>query len=164
MQLTDLEMGIIEILAQDSRISAQRLAVMLGVEEKQAQDTLKNLEKAQVVVGYPALINWDKTQRDMVEAIIEVRVTPVKGFGYDAIAEQIMAFEQVESVYLMSGAYDLHVRVKSKNLKELAMFVSGTLAPIENVLSTSTHFVLKKYKSQGIVMEKPQDKRQAVSL
>ena len=116
------------------------------------------------MVGYPALINWELTEKDLVEAMIEVRVTPQAGYGYDAIAEQIMHYESVQSVYLMSGAYDLQVRVKAANLKELAMFVSQTLAPIEGVLSTATHFVLKKYKSQGMIMDKKQDHRQAVSM
>ena len=164
MQFTIIESAVIDILSENSRLSAAAIAAMLGIEESAAAAVIADLEAARVVVGYPALINWDKSHRNRVEAIIEVRVTPVVGFGYDAIAEQILAFDQVESVYLMSGAYDLHVRVVSESLKELAMFVTETLAPIENVISTATHFVLKKYKSHGIIMEKSHDKRQAVSL
>ncbi|MGI5898958.1 MAG: Lrp/AsnC family transcriptional regulator [Christensenellales bacterium] len=164
MQLTNIESAVIDILSENSRTSVATIAAMLGIEESAAAAVISDLETARVIVGYPALINWDKAHRDMVEAIIEVRVTPIAGYGYDAIAEQLLAYEQVESVYLMSGAYDLQLRVVADNLKELAMFVSQTLAPIENVLSTSTHFVLKKYKSQGTVIEKREDKRQAVSL
>jgi len=164
MQLTKAQMEVIEILSQDARLTAGQIAVMTGMDEQEAEATIALLHEANIVVGYPALINWDLTQKDMVEAMIEVRVTPQAGYGYDAIAQQIMHYEAVQSVYLMSGAYDLQVRVKASNLKELAMFVSQTLAPIEGVLSTATHFVLKKYKSQGMIMEKEKDTRQAVSM
>ena len=164
MQLTRQQMDVIEILAQDARLSAQKVAVMAGLDVAEVQEIIDQLEKANVLVGYPALINWEATPVDSVEAMIEVRVTPQAGYGYDAIAEQIMHYESVKSVYLMSGAYDLQVRVKAANLKELAMFVSQTLAPIEGVLSTATHFVLKKYKSQGMIIDKQDDRRQAVSM
>ncbi len=164
MQLTKNEMAVIDILSENSRAGAAQIARMLAISEAEAAEIVASLEAAGVIAGYPALINWEKTPKEQVEAIIELRVTPVAGFGYDAIAEQLLAYESVESVYLMSGAYDLHVRVVAGTLKELALFVSGTLAPIENVLSTTTHFVLKKYKSQGIVMEGREDERQAVSL
>ena len=164
MQLTKAQMEVIEILSQDARLNARQIAVMNGMDEQEVEATIALLHEANIVVGYPALINWDMTEKDMVEAMIEVRVTPQAGCGYDAIAQQIMHYEFVQSVYLMSGAYDLQVRVKASNLKELAMFVSRTLAPIKGVLSTATHFVLKKYKSQGMIMEKEKDTRQAVSM
>lgn len=163
MQLTRFEADVLAILANNARLSNEQIAVMLGHTPEQVADCIADLEAAGVVAGFPAAINWEKTPVETVEAIIEVRVSPVAGSGYDSIAAKIENFEQVESVYLMSGAYDLHVRVKAKTLKELAMFVASTLAPIENVLSTATHFILKKYKTQGIIMEKTVDKRQVVS-
>ncbi|MBE5760801.1 MAG: Lrp/AsnC family transcriptional regulator [Clostridiales bacterium] len=163
MHLTEIEKDILEILAQDARRTPAQIALMLGAEVSKVQEAIKELEDARVVVAYPALINWDKSQAESVEAVIEVRVTPMKGYGFDAIAEQIMEFPEVENVYLMSGAYDLLLFVRAKTLKELAMFVAERLAPIENVISTATHFMLKRYKISGITMDKHEDKRQAVS-
>ena len=103
-----------------------------------------------MICGYPTLINWDKTSRERVTALIEVKVTPQRGQGFDRIAERIYRFEEVESVYLMSGGFDLTVIIEGRSMREVASFVSGKLAPMEAVLSTATHFVLKKYKEHGI--------------
>jgi DNA-binding Lrp family transcriptional regulator len=122
------------------------------------------MEERKIIVRYPAMINWEEVDKNQVEALIEVRVTPQRGDGFDSIAERIYRFEEVSSVYLMSGAYDLMVLVRGKNLKQLAHFVSEKLSTIEHVVSTATHFVLKRYKDNGVVLEGEQkDDRLAVS-
>ncbi|MDR2515505.1 MAG: Lrp/AsnC family transcriptional regulator [Christensenellaceae bacterium] len=164
MTLSSLEMGILDILSGDSRIPYAQIAVMLGAEEAAVAAAAAALEEKAVLVGYPALIDWDKTAREQVQAVIEVKVTPQRDMGFDAIAERIYRFEEVKAVYLMSGAYDLMLEVQADSMKRLAGFVAQRLATIEHVLSTATHFVLKKYKLNGLVLEKkPEDERLVVS-
>ena len=164
MSLSQLEMGVLDILCEDARTTPERMAAMLGCTSEQAALAVKRLEEEGIIVGYPALINWDKTSRENVKAIIEVRVTPQRDMGFDAIAERIYRFEEVKAVYLMSGAYDLLLEVQANSMKRLASFVSQRLATIEHVLSTATHFVLKKYKVDGVIMEETNsDERLAVS-
>lgn len=137
---------------------------MLGREEAEIAQAVASLEQRRIILKYPALINWDKVDVDEVEALIEVRVTPQRDHGFDAIAEQIYRFEEVRNVYLMSGGYDLLVMLKASNLKKLALFVSEKLATIEGVLSTATHFVLKRYKNEGVITdEKAIDRRLKVT-
>ena len=152
-----LDMSILEILTDDARTPVSQIAVMLGISEQEAADTIKRLERQRIILKYPALINWAKVEVDEVEAMIEVRVTPPRGEGYDAIAEQIYRFEEVNSVYLMSGGYDLLVNMKARTVRQLALFVAEKLSTIEHVISTATHFVLNKYKDQGVIMEDTQD-------
>ena len=152
-----LEMSILDILTDDARTPVSQIAVMLGISEDQVADTIKRLERQRIILKYPALINWAKVDVDEVEAMIEVRVTPQRGEGYDAIAEQIYRFEEVNSVYLMSGGYDLLVNLKARTVRQLALFVAEKLSTIEHVISTATHFVLNKYKDQGVIMEETQD-------
>ena len=152
-----LDMSILEILTDDARTPVSQIAVMLGISEQEAADTIKRLERQRIILKYPALINWAKVEVDEVEAMIEVRVTPQRGEGYDAIAEQIYRFEEVNSVYLMSGGYDLLVNMKARTVRQLALFVAEKLSTIEHVISTATHFVLNKYKDQGVIMEDTQD-------
>ena len=152
-----LEMSILDILTADARTPLSQIAVMLGVPEHEVADTIKRLERQRIILKYPALINWEKVDVDEVEAMIEVRVTPQRGEGYDAIAEQIYRFEEVNSVYLMSGGYDLLVNLKARTVRQLALFVAEKLSTIEHVISTATHFVLNKYKDQGVIMEETQD-------
>jgi len=149
----DLEMSILEILFEDARTPIDRIAVMTGHSEEEIEAVIRSLEAQKIILKYPAMINWDKVENEMVEALIEVRVTPQRDKGFDSIAEQIYRFEEVSSVYLMSGAYDLMVMVKAASLKKLAQFVSEKLSTLDNVISTATHFVLKKYKIEGVICE-----------
>lgn len=148
-----LEMNILDILTQDARTPISQIAVMLGETEGNVADTIARLERQKIILKYPALVNWDKVDVDEVEAMIEVRVTPQRGEGFDAIAEQIYRFDEVSSVYLMSGGYDLLVNMKARTVRQLALFVAEKLSTIEHVISTATHFVLKKYKMQGVLMD-----------
>ncbi len=161
----DLELSILEILFEDARTTVDQIAVMTGHSVMEVEAVIKSLEAQKIILKYPAMINWDKVENEMVEALIEVRVTPQRDKGFDAIAEQIYRFEEVSSVYLMSGAYDLMVMVKAASLKKLAQFVSEKLSTLDNVISTATHFVLKKYKIEGVICEGRQaDDRLVISL
>jgi len=151
--IRDLELSILEILFEDARTTIPQIAVMTGHSEEEIEAVIRSLEAQKIILKYPAMINWDKVENEMVEALIEVRVTPQRDAGFDAIAEQIYRFEEVSSVYLMSGAYDLMVMVKAASLKKLAQFVSEKLSTLDNVISTATHFVLKKYKIEGVICE-----------
>jgi len=148
-----LELSILDVLTDDARTPISQIAIMLGEGEDKIADTIARLERQRVILKYPALINWEKVNVDEVEAMIEVRVTPQRGEGFDAIAEQIYRFDEVSSVYLMSGGYDLLVNLKARTMRQLALFVAEKLSTIEHVISTATHFVLKKYKNQNVIME-----------
>jgi len=160
----EFEMSVLEILAEDARTTAESIAVMTGKTVSEVEAAVRALEKERILLKYPAMVNWDRVREDVVQALIEVRVTPQRDEGFDAIAEKIYRFEEVKSVYLMSGAYDLLVIVEGSNIKQLAIFVGEKLSTIEHVLSTATHFVLKKYKQDGVIMEKEtEDDRLQVS-
>lgn len=164
MSLTQEEMKVLQLVWEDSRIRPADAAVMLGMTEEAVRAAIEKLESEKVIVGYPALINWDKTPVEKVKAVIEVKVTPQRDMGFDAIAARIYRFDEVKAVYLMSGAYDLMLEVQADNLRTLASFVSQKLATIDNVQSTATHFVLKKYKVDGVILEEDHaDGRLAVS-
>lgn len=145
------EMSILNILTEDARTPISQIAVMLGEDEAKIADTIARLERQRIILKYPALVNWERVDVDQVEAMIEVRVTPQRGEGFEAIAEQIYRFEEVSSVYLMSGGYDLLVNMKARTMRQLALFVAEKLSTIEHVISTATHFVLRKYKDKGVV-------------
>ena len=147
------EMSILNILTEDARTPISQIAVMLGEDEAKIADTIARLERQRIILKYPTLVNWERVDVDQVEAMIEVRVTPQRGEGFEAIAEQIYRFEEVSSVYLMSGGYDLLVNMKARTMRQLALFVAEKLSTIEHVISTATHFVLKKYKDQGVLMD-----------
>ncbi len=154
---------LLEILEKDSRLSVEDLATMLGVQKEDVQREIETLEAEQIICGYHTLINWDQTDKESVTALIEVKVTPQRGEGFDKIAHRIYNFSEVKAVYLMSGGFDLTVIVEGKTMKEVALFVAHKLAPLDTVLSTATHFVLKKYKEYGIIFEKGQkDERMIV--
>lgn len=160
----ELAMRILESLDQNARLTAKDLAVMLGEDEAKVAAEIKRLEEELVICGYPTLIDWDKTDKHQVTAMIEVKVTPQRGKGFDEIAERIYQFDEVEAVYLMSGGFDLTVMLRGSSLKSIAEFVSGKLAPMESVLSTATHFVLKKYKEHGIpLVTKQEDERMLIT-
>jgi DNA-binding Lrp family transcriptional regulator len=156
---------ILEILEKNSRYSVEQIAVMLGKSEDEVRAVIEKMEEDNIIVGYNTLINWEKTGKDTVNALIEVKVTPQRGEGFDKVAERIYRYPQVKACYLMSGGFDLTVIIEGKSMKEVALFVAEKLAPLESVLSTSTHFVLKKYKDKGMVFEeKEKDDREAVRL
>ena len=159
-----LKAEILEILNEDCRIPLERIAVMTGEDMAKVAQAIDELEKDRVILQYSPIINWDRTDRERVEAMIEVKVMPQRDMGFDAIAGRIYRFDEVKSVYLMSGSYDLLVLVEARTLKELALFVSEKLSPLESVTGTSTSFVLKRYKQDGVIfVGESADKRMAVS-
>ncbi len=157
---------ILNILDKEKgNISRAKIAQMLGLEEQEVADSIEKMEKENVIVGYKTIVNWDKTDKDVVTALIELRITPQRGEGFDKVAERIYKYPQVKSLYLMSGAYDLAVTIEGKSMKEVALFVAQKLAPMDSIISTATHFVLKKYKEEGIVFEDDEkDTRQVITL
>ena len=156
---------ILEILEKDNRVSAEQIAVMLNKSVEEVRAAIKKLEEDNVILGYHTMINWEKTTRETVTALIEVKVTPQRGEGFDKVAERIYRYPEVSACYLMSGGFDLTVIIEGKTMKEVALFVAEKLAPLESVLSTATHFVLKKYKDNGTVFgEKSKDDREAIVL
>lgn len=157
---------ILNILDKEKgNLSRAKIAQMLGMEEKEVADKIEKMEKENVIVGYKTIVNWDKTDKDVVVALIELRITPQRGEGFDKVAERIYKYPQVKSLYLMSGAYDLAVTIEGKSMKEVALFVAQKLAPMDSIISTATHFVLKKYKEEGIVFEDDEkDTRQVITL
>lgn len=157
---------ILNILDKEKgNVSRAKIAQMLGMEEKEVADKIEKMEKENVIVGYKTIVNWDKTDKDVVVALIELRITPQRGEGFDKVAERIYKYPQVKSLYLMSGAYDLAVTIEGKSMKEVALFVAQKLAPMDLIISTATHFVLKKYKEEGIVFEDDEkDTRQVITL
>lgn len=156
---------ILELLDKNNKLSAEQIAAMLGKPETAVAAEIKSMEDEQIICGYNTLINWDKTDREFVTALIEVKVTPQRDEGFDKIAKRIYMFDEVKSVFLMSGAYDLLVMLEGNNIKETAHFVSNKLSTLDSVISTSTHFVLKKYKDHGVILEKNKkgDERMIVS-
>ena len=162
--MQSLQMELLQILKEDCRVPLEQLATMTGAPLEEVAQTIDQMEKSGVILRYAPIINWDRTDRERVEAMIEVRVTPQRDQGVDAIAERIYRFDEVKSVYLMSGAYDLLLLVEAHTLKELAFFVSTKLSTLETVTGTATHFVLKRYKSDGVIFEgSNQDKRLVVT-
>ena len=155
--MTRLENQLLDILREDCRISLEKLAVMTGTSVTEVAEAIEELEKNKVILRYAPIINWDKTDMERVEAMIEVRVLPQREQGFDAVASRIYAFDEVKSVYLMSGSYDLLVLVQARTLKELAFFVSEKLSVLDTVTGTATAFVLKRYKEDGVVFESTRD-------
>ena len=160
--MTKLETSILDILQEDCRISLEKMAVMTGALIQEVATAIDSLEARKIILRYSPTINWDRTDRERVEAMIEVRVTPQRDMGFDAIARRIYRFDEVKSVYLMSGSYDLLVLVEARTLKELAAFVSGKLSPLETVTGTATSFVLKRYKEEGVIFENDDADRRLV--
>jgi len=156
---------ILSLLETDSRLTSSKIAIMLGVEEGEVAAAIKEMEDENIILGYKTLINWEKTGREVTRASIELKLTPQRGGGFDTVAERIYRFPQVKSLTLMSGAYDLMLTVEGKSFKEVALFVSEKLAPMEGVVSTATHFELKTYKKDGIFFdEEEEDNREVISI
>lgn len=156
---------ILTVIEKNSRIDLRDLAILLGESEAAIANEIADMEKEGIICGYHTLINWENTGDEKVIALIEVKVTPQRGMGFDKIAERIYQYSEVNSVYLMSGAFDFTVILEGKTMKAVAQFVSEKLAPMDAILSTATHFVLKKYKDHGTVLvQKPQDERMLITL
>ena len=155
---------ILAIIEKNSRIDLKDLAALLGESEAAVANEIADMDKENIICGYHTMINWDNTGNEKVIALIEVKVTPQRGMGFDKIAERIYQYSEVNSVYLMSGAFDFTVIIEGKTMREVAQFVSEKLSPMDSVLSTATHFVLKKYKDHGTIMyEKPGDERMMIT-
>lgn len=165
MKLTEKEIEIVEILEKNSRISNDDLAAMTGLAINETEEVLHKLEELKIIVRYTSVVDWSKIQgHEGVTAMIDVKVTPKRGVGFDDIAKRIYRFKEVKSVYLMSGAYDLSVIIEGSSMNEVARFVSDKLSTLDSVISTTTHFILKKYKHDGTIFEpEEEDKRIVVS-
>ena len=143
--------NVLELLEKDARLTPREIAVMLEKEEGDIKKMVAEMEKDGVVLGYRTIIDWDKTDKEYLSALIELKITPQRDRGFDRVAERIYNFPEVESLYLMSGGFDLCVIIEGKTMREVAYFVANKLAPMEDVVATATHFVLRKYKDKGIV-------------
>lgn len=162
--MNDTRLKILTFIEKNSRVDIKELAVVLGVDEAAVIKELNDMESEGIICGYHTIIDWDKTATEKVTAMIEVRVTPQRGKGFDDIAERIYKYPEVTSVYLISGGFDLMVMLEGKTLKEVATFVTEKLSTLETVISTQTNFVLKKYKDHGTILTKQyEDQRIVVS-
>lgn len=156
---------LLEVLEKNARANLEDLSVMLGVDQDTIASEMKSMEASKTIAGYHTMINWDKTSEERVTALIEVKVVPQRDEGFDKIARRIYEFEEVSSVFLMSGSFDLMVIVEGKTMQQVALFVRERLAVIDTVTSTATYFILKKYKENGIFMEDTKkDERNLISL
>lgn len=156
---------ILSYIETNSRVDLHDLAIMLGTDEATVMNELEAMEQEHIICGYHTLINWEKAGIEKVTALIEVRVTPQRGMGFDKVAERIYNYPEVNAVYLISGGFDFMVTLEGQTLREVSEFVSDKLSPLDSVLSTKTNFILKKYKDHGTVMaEQRKDERELVSL
>lgn len=170
-QITDLNLEdiilrkqILSYLEKNSKMDPKEIAILLGTEPDVVENEIRKMEEEKIICGYHTMIDWDKTSSEMVTALIEVRVTPQRGQGFDSIAERIYKYPEVRSVYLISGGYDLMVILEGKTLKEVSQFVTDKLSTLDSVLSTATHFILKKYKDHGTIFDqKLKDERMLVT-
>ncbi|QLI77031.1 Lrp/AsnC family transcriptional regulator [Bacillus pumilus] len=163
MKLTEKETEILEILDENSRADLNTIAKMAGVTTEEAEAIIQKLEDQKVIIDYSTMIDWRKVDgQEGVTAMIDVKVTPKRGVGFDEIAERIYRFQEVESVYLMSGVYDLSVVIRGRSMSDIARFVSEKLSTLDSVVSTTTHFILKRYKHDGKVFETGDDDKRIV--
>ncbi|MCF2648742.1 Lrp/AsnC family transcriptional regulator [Niallia circulans] len=163
MKLTEKEIEIAEILEKDARISDEDIAKMIGVEIEKTKEMITKLETESIVVRYTSIVDWSKVEgHEGVTAMIDVKVTPKRGVGFDDVAQRIYRFKEVKSLYLMSGAYDLSVIIEGKSMNEVARFVSEKLSTLDSVISTTTHFILKQYKHDGTIFEPSDDDKRIV--
>lgn len=148
---------LLQLLENDCTLTPEQLAPMTGMTVEEVKAAVQKYEEERVILGYQAVVDWDRTPRETVTALIEVKVTPQRGEGFDRVAERIYQYDEVESVYLMSGAFDLTVIISGRTLKEVALFVGEKLAPLEDVTGTATHFILHKYKENNLIFEKREE-------
>ena len=160
--MDSLDRKILKLLSVNARMDVDDIATVLDLSAGEVAGRIAALEKNGVICGYKSVIDWEKVDTDSVSAIIELKVTPKAGYGFEEVAARVAKYPEVESVYLMSGGYDLSVVIEGKTMKEVAYFVAYKLAPIEDVVSTATHFVLKKYKDKGVIYKSPEkDERES---
>lgn len=152
-----LEEQILELLEQNARMPDERIATLLGVERQAVSDAIRKLEDEKVILGYRTVTDPEKTSGDLVTCMIEVKVNPQRGVGFDRIAERIYRYPEVKSLYLMSGAYDLLVVIEGKTIRDISYFVFEKLATLDHIQSTATHFMLKKYKDNGITIGREEE-------
>ncbi len=145
---------LLQLLEDDCTLTHAQLASMSGLTEAEVAAAIRKYEEDRIILGYKAIVDWDRTDRESVTALIEVNVTPQRGEGFDRVAQRIYQYDEVESVYLMSGSFDLTVIISGRSLKEVALFVGEKLAPLEDVTGTATHFILKKYKEKHLIFQK----------
>ena len=150
-------MKLLQLLENDCTLTPEQLASMADMSVEDVKAAIKRYEEEKVILGYKAIVDWDRTDRESVTALIEVKVTPQRGEGFDRVAERIYQYDEVESVYLMSGAFDLTVIISGRTLREVAEFVGRRLATLEDVTGTATHFILKKYKEKHLIFEKREE-------
>lgn len=155
---------LLSLLSENARLTVGQIAAMLNLTEKEVAEEIDRYEKEGIIRGYKTIVNWEKVDKNKASALIELRVSPKRDRGFDEIAGRIMQFEEVESVYLMSGGYDLAVRVHGTSMQDIAMFVMRRLAPLDSVLSTATHFILTRYKDDNVILNagEVQDERRSV--
>ncbi|MGA8941336.1 MAG: Lrp/AsnC family transcriptional regulator [Thermoactinomyces sp.] len=159
-----LQQEVLTLLGENARLSADKIAVMLGESKETIEALIQELEDTGTLLKYKAVVNWQKAGIQKVSALIDVKVTPQQGFGFDALARRIYQFPEVRNVYLMSGAYDLSVAIEVDTLESVGSFVSQKLAPLDSVVSTTTHFIMKKYKEDGVILDDPeQDQRLVIT-
>lgn len=149
-----MQTKLLRLLEEDCTHTPEQLASMADMTVEEVKAEITRYEEEKIVLGYQAIVDWDRTERESVTALIEVKVTPQRGAGFDRVAERIYQYDEVESVYLMSGAFDLTVIISGRTLREVAEFVGQRLATIEDVTGTATHFILKKYKEKHLIFEK----------
>ena len=155
---------LLQLLESDCTLTHDQLAAMTGLSVEEVRAEIKRMEADHLILGYRAVVDWDRTEREAVTALIEVTVTPQRGEGFDRVAERIYQYDEVESVYLMSGAFDLTVIISGRSLKEVAHFVGEKLATIEDVTGTATHFILHKYKENHLIFEKREEQQERFVL
>ncbi len=143
---------ILRLIEKNARIDLKEAAILLGKTEVEVANAIADMEKEKIICGYYTMIDWEKTSEDRVTALIEVRVTPQRGSGFDEIAERIMKYDEVKAVYLMSGGFDFTLLIEEASMKEIAQFVTNKLSTLDSILNTATHFILKKYKDYGTVL------------
>lgn len=161
--MTEKELELLDCLEKNSRLPIDALAKMLDLEVDEAEAMMKKLENEKIIVDYVTLVDWTKVkEQEGLTAMIDVKVTPKRGVGFNEIAEKIYRYPEVKSVYLMSGAYDLSVVIEGKTMTEVSSFVAHKLSTLDSVLSTTTHFILKKYKHDGIIFDQPDDDKRIV--
>lgn len=149
---------ILRLIENNGRIDLKEAAILLGVTEEEVANAIADMEKEKIICGYYTLIDWEKTSEERVTALIEVRVTPQRGSGFDDIADRMMKYDEVKAVYLMSGGFDFTLLIEEKSMKEIAQFVTNKLSTLESILNTSTHFILKKYKDYGTVLSETEER------
>lgn len=155
---------ILELLESNAKLSVRDIAIMLSMDEAEIENKIKEMEKNKIIIGYFTLVNWEKVGEEKVSAVIEVRMTPQRDVGFDAVAERIARFPEVRSLRLVSGTYDLSVTIEGTSMREVNHFVATKLSTIEGVVSTTTHFIMKTYKQDGVIMgEEDEDRRLVVS-